>query len=50
MTEVKLVTDKNDVLFALMREALGKTRKIESYMQNRKYYHRVLIEEGKTNG
>lgn len=45
-----LDSDKGRQTMNLMREALGKTRKIESYMQTRKYYHRVLTEEGKRNG
>ena len=34
----------------LMREALGKTRKIESYMETRRYFRRVLAQEANTNG
>lgn len=45
-----LDSEKGRQTMNLMREALGKTRKIESYMQSRKYYHRVLIEGEKKNG
>lgn len=38
-------SDKGKTTLNLMREALGKTRKIEKYMENRKYFRRVLDAE-----
>lgn len=38
-------SEKGRQTMNLMREALGKTRKVESYMQNRKYRYKVLEEE-----
>lgn len=35
-------SEKGKQMLNLMREALGKTRKIETYMETRKYYNRVL--------
>lgn len=35
-------SDKGKQMLNLMREALGKTRKIEAYMETRKYFNRVL--------
>lgn len=37
-----LDSEKGRQMMNLMREALGKTRKIENYMQNRRYFARVL--------
>ncbi len=40
-----LGTDKGGQLLNLMREALGKTRKVEKAMENRYYRNRVLEDE-----
>ena len=40
-----LDSEKGKQMLNLMREALGKTRKIENYMQNRRYFARVLNAE-----
>ena len=37
-----LESDKGKTMLKHMREALGKTRKIEEYMENRRYWPRVL--------
>ena len=37
-------SDKGKQTMNLMREALGKTRKVERYMENRTYRYRVLEE------
>lgn len=37
-----LDSDKGKQMLNLLKEALGKTRKIESYMEHRKYFKRVL--------
>mgnify|MGYP006923229934 CR=1 FL=1 len=43
-------SEKGKQMLNLMREALGKTRKIEQYMESRAYYNRVLPQkEVKTN-
>lgn len=40
-----LDTDKGKTLINLMREVLGKTRKVESYLEHRSYIPRVLPKE-----
>lgn len=40
-----LDTDKGKTLLNLMREVLGKTRKVESYLAHRTYIPRVLSTE-----
>lgn len=40
-----LDSDRGKNLYNLLREVLGKTRKAEERMKNRKYYPRVLNEE-----
>lgn len=39
-----LDSEKGKQTINLMREALGKTRKIEAYMETRRYFRRVLKE------
>lgn len=39
-----LTSDKGKQMTNTMRETLGKTRKIENYMETRRYYPRVLNE------
>lgn len=41
-----LESDKGKNLYNLVREALGKTRKVEERMETRKYVPRVLGQEG----
>jgi len=43
-----LESDKGKNLFNLVREALGKTRKVEGRMETRTYIPRVLEQEGTT--
>lgn len=43
-----LESDKGKNLFNLVREALGKTRKVEGRMETRTYIPRVLKQEGTT--
>jgi len=42
-----LDTDKGKQLFNLLREVLGKTRKVEERMENRVYVRRIIDEGGK---
>ena len=42
-----LGTDKGKQLYNLLREVLGKTRKVEERMENRVYHPRVLVRDGK---
>lgn len=41
-----LETDRGKTMLNMLKEALGKTRKIEKYMETRKYYPRVLGQGG----
>ena len=45
-----LNSDKGRNMINLLREALGKTRRAESRMENRTYYPRVLREKEKDGG
>ena len=44
-----LESDKGKNMINLMREALGKTRKIETYMETRRYFNRVLPQKEGTD-
>ena len=44
-----LETDKGKNLLNLLREVLGKTRRVEERMETRRYYPRVLAETAKTD-
>ena len=44
-----LESDKGKNMINLMREALGKTRKIETHMETRRYFNRVLTHKEGTD-
>lgn len=45
-----LLSEKGKQMLNQVREALGKTRKIEKYMETRRYFRRVLNEEDADEG